>query len=163
MISLKADGLIIAVCSKECTIKSSILNPKSSILNPRIKSLNPLYRPYHAPLSMIRACDVLPRAARVNESKKGRYHSIIRSHLRNLTQRAISKAHGVNRRTVAAAIKRVQAGLSLTPTLNTGKRYADRLLSPPLVAMLEAIYEEKPDMFLDEAVAALQLKSTKPL
>ena len=112
---------------------------------------------------MIRACDVLPRAARVNESKKGRYHSIIRSHLRNLTQRAISKAHGVNRRTVAAAIKRVQAGLSLTPTLNTGKRYADRLLSPPLVAMLEALYEEKPDMFLDEAVAALQLKSTKPL
>ena len=80
---------------------------------------------------MIRACDVLPRAARVNESKKGRYHSIIRSHLRNLTQRAISKAHGVNRRTVAATIKRVQAGLSLTPTLNTGKRYADRLLSPP--------------------------------
>ena len=29
--------------------------------------------------------------------------------------------------------------------------------------MLEALYEEKPDMFLDEAVAALQLKSTKPL
>lgn len=92
----------------------------------------------------------------IGRSPEHTYKKICDLYLEGVPNDEIAELCGCDLRTVVKTIGRVAGGGTFLPPGNAGKRYANRRLTPELVHLLEDLYAQKEDLFVDEARDLLQ-------